>query len=71
MTKKLLKTFLSKQSEFVSIAGQKDMEKLLKYAMDYYYDDTKTPIMNDAQYDMLLDSYQNRFPNTPFSKSCC
>jgi DNA ligase (NAD+) len=68
MSQKLLNTYLTKSSEFLSIAGKKDMEKLLKYAMDNYYDNTKKPIMNDAQYDMLLDSYQSRFPNTPFSK---
>jgi NAD-dependent DNA ligase len=64
----LLGNYLKNTSEFLSIAGQKDMEKLLKYAMDNYYDNTKQPIMNDQQYDMLLDSYQNRFPNTSFSK---
>ena len=36
--------------------------------MDNYYDNTKQSIMNDQQYDMLLDSYQSRFPNTPFSQ---
>ena len=68
MSQKLLKTYSEKPSEFLSIAGQKDIEKLLKYAMDNYYDNKKKPIMTDQQYDMLLDSYQSRFPNTQFSK---
>ena len=68
MSQKLLKTYTEKPSEFLSIAGQKDIEKLLKYAMDNYYDNKKQPIMTDQQYDMLLDSYQSRFPNTAFSK---
>ena len=69
MTRKLLKTYLSKPAEFISIAGQKDIEKLLKYAINNYYDNSKTSIMSDEQYDMLLDSYQSRFPNTDFSKN--
>jgi DNA ligase (NAD+) len=67
--KKLLKTYLTNSAEFISIAGQKDIEKLLKYAMDYYYDNTKKAIMSDEEYDILLDSYQSRFPDTQFSKS--
>ena len=33
------------------------------------YDNTKKEVMTDEQYDLLLDSYNSKFPNTPFSKS--
>ena len=66
---KLLEKFNSNPGEFISVSSQKDMEKLLKYAMDNYYDNTKKEVMNDEQYDLLLDSYNSKFPNTPFSKS--
>jgi DNA ligase (NAD+) len=69
MTQELLKKYSSNPGEFISISSQKNMEKLLKYAMNSYYDNTKQAIMNDQQYDLLLDSYQTRFPNTTFSKS--
>lgn len=68
MTQKLLNTFLKNNTEFISTAGQKDLEKLLKYAIKNYYDNTKTPVMTDELYDLLLDSYQSRFPNTLFTK---
>ena len=66
--KKLVKSYLDNQSEFLSTSSKKELEKLVKFALEKYYT-LKEPVMNDEEYDMLLDTLKERFPNSKLLKN--
>ena len=66
--KKLVKSYLDNQSEFLSTSSKKELEKLVKFALEKYYT-LKEPIMNDEEYDMLLDTLKERFSNSKLLKN--
>jgi NAD-dependent DNA ligase len=59
---KILKEFKDDPYDFLENAKISDITKLINYASEAYYN-SNSPIMNDNQYDLLVDELKKRNPN--------
>ena len=59
---KLLQEFKKDEYDFIENAKISDLTKLIKSANDTYHN-SDSPIMTDAQFDLLIDALKSRNPN--------
>ena len=59
---KLLQEFKDDEYDFIENVKISDLTKLIKCANDEYHN-SDSPIMTDAQFDLLIDELKRRNPN--------
>jgi len=58
---KFVKIFKQDPNEYLIKTKQKDVEKLVKYASDKYYN-TEKPVLTDAEYDLAFEYLKSKYP---------
>ena len=66
MSKQLFTNISNNPSRFATTATIAELEKVIQYAMDKYYNET--PVLSDEVYDVLWDTLQERAPKSALLK---